>query len=127
MFRYIVFISISKNWDFFGNLGVHIGANKNIWEKTGVPDDDDQINLFFGIDKELNRSFSLIFECDAALNDNQDKYEIEDLAFGRELEVEETLGFLCKEAVSFGLDCPCLQMSYNIVSGVNHIQKSLKN
>ena len=77
------FISMSKNWDFFGNLGVHIGANKNIWEKTGVPDDDDQINLFFGIDKELNRSFSLIFECDAALNDNQDKYEIEDLAFGR--------------------------------------------
>jgi len=52
---------------------------------------------------------------------------VQDLAFGRELEVEETLGFLCKEAVSFGLDCPCLQMSYNIVSGVNHIQKSLKN
>ncbi len=52
---------------------------------------------------------------------------VQDLAFGRELEVEETLGFLCKEAVSLGLDCPCLQMSYNIVSGVNHIQKSLKD
>jgi len=52
---------------------------------------------------------------------------VQDLAFGRELEVEETLGFLCKEAVLLGLDCPCLQMSYNIVSGVNHIQKSLKN
>ena len=52
---------------------------------------------------------------------------VQDLSFGRELEVEETLGFLCKEAISLGLDCPCLQMSYNIVSGVNHIQKSLKN
>lgn len=52
---------------------------------------------------------------------------VQDLSFGRELEVEETLGFLCKEAISLGLDCPCLQMSYNIVSGVNHIQKSLKS
>ena len=77
------FISLSKNWDFFGNLGFHVGANKNIWEKTGIPEDDSQINLFFGIDKEINRSFSVILECDAALNDNQDKYKFDDLAFGR--------------------------------------------
>ena len=78
-----LFISLSKNWNFFGNLGFHLGANKNIWEKTGIPDDDEQINLFFGMDKEINRSFSLILEFDAALNDNQEEYEIEDLAFGR--------------------------------------------
>ena len=77
------FISLSKNWDFFGNLGLHFGINKNIWEKTGIPKDDNQINLFFGIDKEINRSFSLMIECDAALNDNQDQYELENLAFGR--------------------------------------------
>ena len=38
------------------------------------------LNIFFGIDKELNRSFSLLIEYDAALNDNDDKYELEDFA-----------------------------------------------
>ena len=77
------FISMSKNWDFFGNLGFHIGANNNIWEKTGNPKDDDQINLFFGIDKEINRSFSLLFEFDAGLNDNAGEWGHQDLTFGR--------------------------------------------
>ena len=77
------FISMSKNWEFFGNLGFHIGANKNIWEKTGNPKDDDQINLFLGFDKEINRSFSLLIECDAGLNDNDEEYEYNDLTFGR--------------------------------------------
>ncbi len=48
---------------------------------------------------------------------------VQDLALGRELEVDETLGFLVKEASRFGLDCPCLEMSYNVVSGVNYMQK----
>ena len=77
------FISMSKNWDFFGNLGFHIGANLNRWEKTGNPKDDNQINLFFGFDKEINRSFSLLFECDAGLNDNGEEYVAEDLTFGK--------------------------------------------
>ena len=77
------FISLSKNWDFFGNLGFHIGINKNFWEETGDPEDDNQLNIFFGFDKELNRSFSVLFECDAGLNDNGNKYEFEDLTFGR--------------------------------------------
>ena len=76
------FISFSKNWDFFGNLGFHIGANKNFWEKGLDPDDDNQVNIFLGFDKEINRSFSILFECDAGLNDNQDKYEASDLKFG---------------------------------------------
>jgi len=80
-----LFISLSKNWDFFGNFGFHLGANKNIWEKTGNPKDDDQINLFLGFDKEINRSFSLLLEFDAGLNDNAGEYEYEpqDLTFGR--------------------------------------------
>ena len=77
------FIGLSKNWEFFGNLGFHMGINKNILEKTGNLDDDDDINIFFGIDKEINRSFSILLECDAGLNDNQDQYEFEDLTFGR--------------------------------------------
>jgi ketopantoate reductase len=47
---------------------------------------------------------------------------VQDLTHGRELEVEETLGFLRKEAKLLGLDCPCLEMAYNIVSGVNQMQ-----
>ena len=77
------FISLSKNCDFFGNLGFHMGINKNFWEKTGYPEDDNQLNFFCGFDKELNRSFSVMLEADAALNDNQDEYEFEDLTFGR--------------------------------------------
>ena len=42
---------------------------------------DKDLNLFFGFDKEINRSFSILFECDAGLNDNQDEYEFTDLTF----------------------------------------------
>ena len=72
------YITASKNWNMMGNLGVHIGLSKNTWEDL---DADDDINFFIGIDKELNRSFSLLLECDAALNDNE--YEFDDLTFGR--------------------------------------------
>ena len=84
------YIAASKNWELFGNLGLHVGLNKNTWESDPVESDnpnavfkDKDLNLFFGIDKEINRSFSVILECDAALNDNQDKYKFDDLAFGR--------------------------------------------
>ena len=72
------YITASKNWNMMGNLGLHIGLSKNTWEDL---DADDDINFFIGIDKELNRSFSLLLECDAALNDNE--YEFDDLTFGR--------------------------------------------
>ena len=39
--------------------------------------------MFFGFDKELNRSFSVLIECDAALNDSDHKWDFEDLQFGR--------------------------------------------
>lgn len=75
-----VYLVMSKNWDLLGNFGVHIGLSKNSWENE---DGDDDADFFFGFDKEINRSFSLLVEYDAALNDNQDNYELEDISFGR--------------------------------------------
>ena len=72
------YLTASKNWNMMGNFGVHLGLSKNSWEDL---DGDDDLNFFVGIDKELNRSFSLLLECDGALNDNQ--YEFDDLTFGR--------------------------------------------
>ncbi len=72
------YVTASKNWNVLGNLGLHVGLSKNSWEDI---DGDDDLNFFFGFDKELNRSFSLLVECDGALNDNE--YEFDDLTFGR--------------------------------------------
>ena len=78
---YIVF---SKNWNLMGNLGMHAGISKSLSEND---DGDKDLNVFFGFDKELNRSFSLLVEYDAALNDNltEDNYgTIKNITFGRE-------------------------------------------
>ena len=77
---YIVF---SKNWNLIGNLGMHAGISKSLSEND---DGDKDLNVFFGFDKELNRSFSLLVEYDAALNDNltEDDYgAIKNITFGR--------------------------------------------
>ena len=74
-----IYAVASKNWSVLGNLGFHIGLNKNYWEST--LDKDSDVNLFFGFDKELNRSFSFLIEYDAAINDNS--YETEDITFGK--------------------------------------------
>ena len=77
---YIVF---SKNWNLMGNLGMHAGLSKSLSEND---DGDKDLNVFFGFDKELNRSFSLLVEYDAALNDNltEDDYDaIKKITFGR--------------------------------------------
>jgi len=76
-----VYLVASKNWNVLGNLGVHIGICKNNWENK---DEDDEINLFFGFDKELNRSFSLLLEYDAALNDNEERYDFDEITFGKD-------------------------------------------
>ncbi len=62
-----VYFVLSRNYEILGNLGFHIGANKNLFETS---DGDDDVNLFFGFDRELNRSFSLMAEYDFAINDN---------------------------------------------------------
>jgi len=73
-----MYLVLSKNWDIFGNCGLHFGLSKNYWE---INDEDKDINIFFGIDKEINRSFSLLFEYDAALNDND--YSFDEISFGQ--------------------------------------------
>ena len=76
---YLVF---SKNWNLLGNLGLHGGINKSLSEND---DGDNDINIFFGFDKELNRSFSLLIEYDAAVNDNltQNNFALNDISFGK--------------------------------------------
>ena len=50
-----VYLMASRNWNALGNLGFHFGINKNTFENS---DRDEDINLFFGIDKEINDSLS---------------------------------------------------------------------
>ena len=63
-----LYLVASRNWSFLGNLGFHFGINKNIIESK---DGDEDINLFFGIDKEINRSFSILAEFNFARNDDK--------------------------------------------------------
>ena len=72
---YIVF---SKNWNLLGNLGMHFGISKSFSEND---DGDNDPDVFFGFDKEVNRSFSFLVEYDAALND--DDHTLNDITFGR--------------------------------------------
>ncbi len=77
-----MYMVMSKNWNLLGNMGLHAGVNKSLSENTGG---DNDINVFIGIDKELNRSFSLLIEYDAALNDNLSKgdYSLNEITFGK--------------------------------------------
>ena len=77
-----IYMVMSKNWNLLGNLGLHAGISKSLSENG---DGDKDINFFFGIDKELNRSFSLLVEYDAALNDNlgEGDYALNDITFGK--------------------------------------------
>jgi len=77
-----MYMVMSKNWNLLGNLGFHAGISKSISENN---DGDNDINMFFGFDKELNRSFSLLMEYDTALNDNldQDDYALNEITFGK--------------------------------------------
>ena len=61
-----LYVVASRNWSALGNFGFHIGINKNL-----IEDDDEDINLYFGIDKELNRSFSIFSEYNFARNDDE--------------------------------------------------------
>ena len=77
-----MYMVMSKNWNLLGNLGLHAGVNKSLSENS---DGDNDINVFVGIDKELNRSFSLLIEYDAALNDNlsEGDYSLNEITFGK--------------------------------------------
>ena len=77
-----MYIVMSKNWNFLGNLGFHAGISKSLSEND---DGDKDPNVFCGFDKELNRSFSFLVEYDAALNDNlgEGDYALNDITFGK--------------------------------------------
>jgi len=71
-----VYLMASRNWNALGNLGFHFGLNKNTFENN---DNDEDINLFFGIDKEINESFSLLLEYNFARDDDEINDAEEDL------------------------------------------------
>ena len=77
-----MYMVMSKNWNLLGNLGLHAGISKSLSEND---DGDKDSNVFFGFDKELNRSFSFLVEYDAALNDNlgEGDYALNDITFGK--------------------------------------------
>ena len=60
-----VYCVLSRNWSMLGNFGFHIGVNKNVIEKK-----DQDMNLFFGFDKEINRSFSILAEYNLSRDDD---------------------------------------------------------
>jgi len=64
---YGFYVAMSRNFSAFGNLGFHFGLNKNLSEND---DRDDDINIFLGFDKEINRSFSLYGEYNFARDDD---------------------------------------------------------
>ena len=68
MKAYGFYLSASKNWKTsLGNLGLHSGVSYNF---TETDDGDEDPNLFFGMDIELNPEFSVLMEYNAALNEN---------------------------------------------------------
>tara|TARA_Y100001970_G_C14203811_1_gene842698 strand:- start:125 stop:922 length:798 start_codon:yes stop_codon:yes gene_type:complete len=81
---YGVYIVCSRNWQALGNFGLHVGINKNITEEE---DRDDDLNLFFGFDKELNRSFSIFAEYNFARDDD-------DFSDENDLVIREGNGYL---------------------------------
>lgn len=63
-----LFAVASKNWVTpLGNLGWHFGSNYNFVETS---DNDKDVNFFMGFDIEFNPELSMMFEYNAALNEN---------------------------------------------------------
>mgnify|MGYP000041142524 CR=1 FL=1 len=80
MKAYGVYLAASKNWKSpFGNMGLHSGINYNFIE---IVDGDEDPNLFFGIDFELNPEFSLLIEYNSALNENDKTAQTMSIANG---------------------------------------------
>ncbi len=61
------YLTASRNFSFWGDLGIHAGANYSI-ENT---DGDKDPTLFIGIDKSFFNRHEIFAEYDFALNDNE--------------------------------------------------------
>ena len=113
-----LYFVISRNWASLGNFGIHAGISKNL---TEVDDKDNDINLFFGFDKELNRSFSLFAEYNFALNDDGQN--------GTTTEFEELIDTDGKGYLNAGLrwsvtDNLMLEVNVNDLAKNNKVEKS---
>ncbi len=60
------YLTASKNFFFFGNLGIHGGINYSL----ETEDKDEEPNLFFGFDKSVGDMVVLVAEYDTGWNDN---------------------------------------------------------
>tara|TARA_Y100001970_G_scaffold197740_1_gene240545 strand:+ start:16664 stop:17488 length:825 start_codon:yes stop_codon:yes gene_type:complete len=115
---YGFYIALSRNFSALGNFGFHFGLNKNLSEND---DNDDDINIFMGFDKEINRSFSLYGEYNFARND--------DLYIGDE-SIEDILDRKGKGYFNAGLrwsasDNLMLEMNINDISKNNKVSDSI--
>ena len=72
------YLVMSRNWSALGNFGFHFGLNKNL---TEIDDKDDDINIFFGFDKELNKSFSIYGEYNFARDDDRYNDGIQEIIY----------------------------------------------
>ena len=75
---YGIYFVMSRNWSALGNFGFHFGLNKNI---TETDDKDDDINIFLGFDKEINKSFSIYGEYNFARDDDSYNDGVEDIIY----------------------------------------------
>ena len=115
---YGFYLALSRNFAALGNFGFHFGLNKNLSEND---DNDDDINIFMGFDKEINRSFSLYGEYNFARND--------DLYIGDE-SIEDILDRKGKGYFNAGLrwsasDNLMLEMNINDISKNNKVSDSM--
>jgi len=62
-----VYLTTSKNFFLFGNIGVHGGINYSL----ETEDKDDEPNLFIGFDKTIGDMVVLLAEYDSGWNDNE--------------------------------------------------------
>lgn len=62
-----VYLTASKNFFLFGNLGIHGGINYSL----ETEDKDDEPNLFTGFDKTIGDMVVLLAEYDTGWNDNE--------------------------------------------------------
>lgn len=84
-----IYLVASKNWQVWGNFGTHFGISKNMWEEDPY---DDDINIFFGFDKDLSPELSLYVEYNAGLDDNN--YDDNDLIDLTKITVGQGRGYL---------------------------------
>jgi hypothetical protein len=61
-----VYIAVSKNYEFLGNLSLHGGLNKSMETDDG----DKDLNMYVGAEKSIGRDISIMLEFDFAANDN---------------------------------------------------------